>query len=88
MYQEKESKMNSKIETVAEKVMTDYLKIHEQSVWYDEECVAAVIRTIANELQYYQCCEESAVENMVIDARSLYDLADAVMKRCFPFEDT
>ena len=80
--------MNSKIEEVTEKVMANYLEVQNQSVWYEEECVAAIIRTIVNELQYYQCCEESAVEDMVVDARDLYDLADTVMKRCFPVEDT
>ena len=80
--------MNSKIEEVAEKVMTDYLEVQNKSVWYEQECVAAVIKTIVNELQYYQCCEESGVEDMVVDARALYELSDAVMKRCFPFKDT
>ena len=80
--------MNLKIEEVAEKVMTDYLKVQNQSVWYEEEWVAAVIRAIVNELQYYQCCEESVVEDMVVDARALYDLANPVENLCFPFEDT
>jgi hypothetical protein len=29
-----------------------------------------------NEHQYYQCCEEEGVEDMVVDARLLYELAD------------
>jgi len=46
----------------------------------DQECeipiAVAVIRAIVNEHQYYQCCEEEGVEDMVVDARLLYDLAD------------
>jgi hypothetical protein len=36
----------------------------------------AAIREIVNEFQYYQCCEEEGVEDMVVDARVLYELAD------------
>ena len=38
--------------------------------------VAAAIRAIVNEFQYYQCCEDEGVEDMVVDARLLYELAD------------
>jgi hypothetical protein len=38
--------------------------------------VAAVIREIVNEHQYYQCCRDQDIEDMVVDARLLYDLAD------------
>ena len=38
--------------------------------------IASVIREIVNEHQYYQFCEEEGVEDMVVDARLLYDLAD------------
>ncbi len=37
---------------------------------------AAGLREIVNEFQYYQCCKEEGVEDMVVDARVLYDLAD------------
>ncbi len=40
------------------------------------EALATAIREIANEYQYYQCCEEEGVEDFVVDARRLYDLAD------------
>jgi hypothetical protein len=39
---------------------------------------AALIRACVNELQYYQCCEDSGVEDMVVDARALYELADSL----------
>ena len=32
--------------------------------------------THTNEFQYYQCCEEEGVEDMVVDARVLYELAN------------
>jgi hypothetical protein len=38
--------------------------------------IAAAIREIVNEHQYYQFCEEEGVEDMVVDARLLYELAD------------
>ena len=38
--------------------------------------IAAAMREIVNEFQYYQCCEEAGVEDMVVDARVLYELAD------------
>ena len=38
--------------------------------------VAAAIRAIMNEFQYYQCCKDESVEDMVVDARLLYELAD------------
>ena len=38
--------------------------------------IAAAIREIVNEHQYYQFCDESGVEDMVVDARLLYELAD------------
>jgi hypothetical protein len=40
------------------------------------EALSTAIREIANEFQYYQCCEEAGVEDMVVDARLLYELAD------------
>jgi hypothetical protein len=38
--------------------------------------IAAAIREIVNEHQYYQFCDEAGVEDMVVDARLLYELAD------------
>ena len=42
----------------------------------EESSLAAAIREIVNEFQYYQCCEEEGVEDMVVDARVLYELAN------------
>ena len=42
----------------------------------EERSLAAAIREIVNEFQYYQCCEEEGVEDMVVDARVLYELAN------------
>lgn len=44
------------------------------------EALATSIREVANEFQYYQCCENEGVEDMVVDARDLYDLADELEK--------
>jgi len=44
--------------------------------FYEPRALAAAIREIVNEFQYYQCCEEEGVEDMVVDARVLYELAD------------
>lgn len=38
--------------------------------------LANAIRTIVSELQYYQCCEEAGVEDMVIASSRLLELAD------------
>ena len=46
------------------------------STHHEEFSLAAAIREIVNEFQYYQCCEEEGVEDMVVDARVLYDLAN------------
>jgi hypothetical protein len=40
-----------------------------------KEALATAIREIANEYQYYQCCEEEGVEDMVVDAQKLYELS-------------
>ncbi len=37
--------------------------------------IAAAIREIVNEHQYYQCCEDEGVEDMVVDAQKLYELS-------------
>ena len=43
---------------------------------HEELSLADGIREIVNEFQYYQCCEEEGVEDMVVDARVLYELAN------------
>lgn len=42
------------------------------------QCMANFVRDIVNELQYYQCCPDEGVEDWVVDARKLYELADAL----------
>ena len=41
-----------------------------------KEALATAIREIANQYQYYQCSNDSYVEDMVITARKMYELAD------------
>ena len=44
------------------------------------EALSTSIREVANEFQYYQFCGDEGVEDMVVDARDLYDLADELEK--------
>ena len=38
--------------------------------------LANVLRQLVFELQYYQCCEDAGVEDMVLDARAILDVCD------------
>ena len=38
--------------------------------------MVATLRALVNEHQYYQFCEEEGAEDMVVDARLIYELAD------------
>ena len=40
------------------------------------DTLAAVLREVVFQLQYYQCCEDVGVEDMVLDARAILDVAD------------
>jgi hypothetical protein len=40
-----------------------------------KEALATAIREIANQYQYYQCCKDEDVEDMVVDAQKLYELS-------------
>lgn len=45
----------------------------------DSDCkkfITTVLRELVAELQYYQCCEEEGVEDMVLDARAILDVCD------------
>jgi hypothetical protein len=42
--------------------------------------IAAAIREIVNEHQYYQFCDEAGVQDMVVDAQLLYELADELLE--------
>jgi hypothetical protein len=67
---------NTYIEGYSEALMTP---VENFSTYLDKDSrkiLASAIREIANEFQYYQCCEEEGVEDMVVDARLLYELAD------------
>ena len=45
----------------------------DEPIGQDKKCLAAAIRAIVNEYQYYHFGEG---EDMVVDARVLYELAD------------
>jgi hypothetical protein len=38
--------------------------------------IAAALRALVFQLQYYQCCEEEGVVDMVLDSRAILDVAD------------
>ena len=58
----------------AKKIMEAYEA--EDTYNFPKDGVAAAIRAIVNEHQYYQFCDDAGVEDMVVDARLLYELAD------------
>ena len=58
----------------AKKIMEAYEA--EDTYNFPKDGVAAALREVVNEHQYYQCCEDEGVEDMVVDARVLYELAD------------
>ena len=69
--------MNKK--TIIKKIVEAYYRPHSQDHrYYDLDSLASALREIVNELQYYQCSEDSGVVDMVVDARALYELADAL----------
>jgi hypothetical protein len=35
--------------------------------------IASVLREVVIQLQYYQCCEDEGVEDMVLDARAILE---------------
>lgn len=62
----------------AQKVMNEYyIKLGSGPHYYDSSGVAAALREVANQLQYYNTGEG---EDMIIDARAVYDLADELEK--------
>jgi hypothetical protein len=40
------------------------------------DALAAALREVVFQLQYYQCCEEEGVVDMVLDSRAILDVAD------------
>ena len=55
---------------VAQKVLEAY------ETSYTESGLVAALRELVAELQYYQFCREEGVEDMVLDARAILDVAD------------
>ena len=41
-----------------------------------KEALATALREVVNQLQYYQCCRDQDIEDMVVDARAILDVAD------------
>ena len=61
---------------IAENLLVAYRKVLEQSVYYDEDFIISVLRELVVQLQYYQCCRDQDIEDMVLDARAILDVAD------------
>ena len=61
---------------IAENLLVAYRKVLEQSVYYDEDFIISVLRELVFQLQYYQCCRDQDIEDMVLDARAILDVAD------------
>jgi hypothetical protein len=38
--------------------------------------IASVLREVVVQLQYYQCCRDQDIEDMVLDARAILDIAN------------
>lgn len=57
---------------VAHAIMEAYYNIDTT----EEDGIIALLRELVIQLQYYQCCEEESVEDMVLDARAILDVAD------------
>jgi hypothetical protein len=38
--------------------------------------IASILRKVVDQLQYYQCCRDQDIEDMVVDARAILDVAD------------
>jgi hypothetical protein len=60
------------IRTKAKAIMEAYYDVDTT----EEEGIIALLREVVNQLQYYQCCEDEGVEDMVLDARAILDVAD------------
>jgi len=41
-----------------------------------KKILSSVLRELVNQLQYYQCCRDQDIEDMVVDARAILDVAD------------
>jgi hypothetical protein len=61
---------------IAENLLVAYRKVLEQSVYYDEDFIISILRELVVQLQYYQCCRDQDIEDMVLDARAILDVAD------------
>lgn len=50
--------------------------------------LSAAICEIANQFQYYQMCQDEGVEDLVVDARCLYEIADEIQIQGTPPEES
>ena len=57
-------------------LMTPVEQFDTSSTSDSRKIIADVLRELVFELQYYQCCGDEGVEDMVLDARDILDVCD------------
>jgi hypothetical protein len=50
--------------------------------------LSAAIREVVNQFQYYQMCQDGGVEDLVVDARCLYEIADEIQMQGAPPDES
>ena len=67
---------NTYVDGYSEALMTPVEQFDTYLDPYSKKIIADILRELVAELQYYQCCEEEGVEDMVLDARAILDVCD------------
>ena len=57
-------------------LMTPVEQFDTSSTSDSRKIIANALRELVFELQYYQCCGDEGVEDMVLDARDILDVCD------------
>ena len=67
---------NTYVDGYSEALMTPVEQFDTYLDPYSKKIIADILRDVVEQLQYYQCCEEEGVEDMVLDARDVLDVCD------------
>ena len=67
---------NTYVDGYSEALMTPVEQFDTYLDPYSKKIIADILRDVVEQLQYYQCCEEEGVEDMVLDARAILDVCD------------
>ena len=57
-------------------LMTPVEQFDTSSTSDSKKIISNILRELVFELQYYQCCGDEGVEDMVLDARDILDVCD------------